>query len=854
METNAYIIFNSSAIARFEAAARGGGESVTQFFTEQREAFQKLESSLNAVDKNNEKMKQNVIGSALSASGAGIALGVTVGANTLMAGVLAGTASMAGAITVGVMAGGGLALVVAGVVVPLLLAGADRMALIEIANMTDIPLEIENIHQDSGEQTHGPPNNIILPIELQKFEDGSVVETTAGAVFVFKKKYGLFGTLGAIKFKPVPGKLPHGLYVGWGVPYSGDNNCAVSVGASYESAKAFYDQWIDPKKPRLVHSSANEFGYEAYCGIDTTESDLVHMLVVLKDANEKERRPPVLDARYYLASYPDLVQAYGDSNFSEAMRHWVQSGLPEGRRSSPAFDVHFYLNFHSDLLSHPQASYQWAAEHWIASGIKEGRCSSPAFDVNFYLEQNPAVKRAFGEDYLAAIKHWIEFGLPKGSISAPSFHPRFYLERNPDVRRAFGEGDYFSTLIHWQQFGIVEGRPSSPAFDLKYYLEQNPEVREIYKGAGLHMAAVSHWLRSGIKEGRLSSPIFNVKYYLERYGKHFRLADYSAAINHWLAYGYRLGLRGAPLVMEPIGDQTMDEGKSLAVNIRVHDPCQKSLTLAATLPVFGVLTDRGDGTGVLTFEPTYDAVERHSINISVVVSATDPQGEKVEDSFTLSVRNVNRPPVLESIGPISIGEGSELVKTICAADPDKQVASLKAAGLPRFATFSDKGKGVGELKLQPNYKDAGLYHITLTATDPEGATDKESFSIRIFNVLRPLPTEIQKHAFERDKGLIEIKFKNWLPDLALQVQIRAGTGWANILNDTGGRGWFHETLNQNDVIRYGYGPNVLGSQYRWVIYDKAEGLTDGWAVSEAFTIDEMSKNIVLTVTLPAEKN
>lgn len=306
-----------------------------------------------------------------------------------------------------------------------------------------------------------------------------------------------------------------------------------------------------------------------------------------------------------------------------------------------------------------------------------------------------------------------------------------------------------------------------------------------------------------------------------------------------------------PPLLEPIGPLVVDENSELAKAIGASDPDRQTVQFKVEGgPGFVSLKDNGNSTGELILKPGYE----DSGQYLAVVTATDPEGGRAEEAVPITVRNVNRPPVLDLIGPVSIGEGSESVKTIRAADPDKQVASLKAAGLPRFAAFGDKGKGVGELKLRPNYKDAGLYHVTITAADSEGATDKETFSIRVFNVLRPLPTEIQKHAFERDKGLIEIKFKNWLPGLALQVQRRTEAGWANVMNDTGGRAWFHETLNQNDVVRYAYGPNALGSQYRWVIYDKAEGLTDGWAVSEAFTIDEMSKNIVLTVTLPAEKN
>jgi len=106
--------------------------------------------------------------------------------------------------------------------------------------------------------------------------------------------------------------------------------------------------------------------------------------------------------------------------------------------------------------------------------------------------------------------------------------------------------------------------------------------------------------------------------------------------------------------------------------------------------------------------------------------------------------------------------------------------------------------------------------------------------------------------FQNNEGVIELKVKGLLPNLASQVQIQSGAGWVNVTNANGDRAWFHETLVAGEVVRYAYGHNALGGLYRWVIYDKAEGLDQGWAVSAEFVISEMGKHIVVEVTLPGE--
>jgi hypothetical protein len=307
-----------------------------------------------------------------------------------------------------------------------------------------------------------------------------------------------------------------------------------------------------------------------------------------------------------------------------------------------------------------------------------------------------------------------------------------------------------------------------------------------------------------------------------------------------------LDLLNAPPVLQNIPPIVVDENSQVNRMVLAADPEGEPLTFSLNGPPFATLTATGANTAKLAVQPGFD----DSGNYLARVRAIDPHGEFDEKFVSIMVRNVNRPPVLANIGPIVAHEGSSLIRTITATDPDLQAVAFNATGLPGFAVFNDEGSGTGRLTLQPDYKDAGLYHTTMSVTDPEGATDSESFSIRVINVLMPLATQITELPFQPNEGVIELKVNNLLPNLASQVQIQNGAGWVNITNANGDRAWFHETLVAGEVVRYAYGHNALGGLYRWVIYDKAEGLDQGWAVSAEFSIVEMGKHIVVEVTLP----
>ena len=85
-----------------------------------------------------------------------------------------------------------------------------------------------------------------------------------------------------------------------------------------------------------------------------------------------------LSPAYYLNFYGDLLSAFGAGNYRTALDHFLFSGLHEGRRASPTFDVGYYLSIYPDLQqAFGPTNYPTAFDHWVLTGRSEGRRGVP---------------------------------------------------------------------------------------------------------------------------------------------------------------------------------------------------------------------------------------------------------------------------------------------------------------------------------------------------------------------------------------------------------------------------------------------------------------------------------------------
>ena len=181
-----------------------------------------------------------------------------------------------------------------------------------------------------------------------------------------------------------------------------------------------------------------------------------------------------------------------------------------------------------------------------------------------------------------------------------------------------------------------------------------------------------------------------------------------------------------PPVLTSPGNRQVSEGELLTFTLSATDPDGDPVTFGytGTLPAGASLTP----AGVFAWTPDPDDAGTYPVTFTVSDgSLTD------SNTVTITVTNVNRPPVLTDPGPQSGAEGQALTFTLSGSDPDGDTLTYSADTLPAGATLDP---ATGAFSWTPDYDDAGSYPVTFTASDGT-ATDAETVTITVTNTNRP---------------------------------------------------------------------------------------------------------------------
>ena len=188
-----------------------------------------------------------------------------------------------------------------------------------------------------------------------------------------------------------------------------------------------------------------------------------------------------------------------------------------------------------------------------------------------------------------------------------------------------------------------------------------------------------------------------------------------------------------PPVLNSIGNMTMNEGGRLGRTLGASDPDGNGLVFSVNgLPDFVTFIDRGDGTAIFDSMPAVGDAGVYTITVTVTDDGAPPLSDS--ETFTLTVVQGNRPPVLDPIAELEVVEGEILSQVVSASDPDGNTLVFTAS-LPTFATLINNGDGTATLLANPAAGDGGTYMIVVTVTD-DGApalNDEQAFTL----IVRP---------------------------------------------------------------------------------------------------------------------
>ncbi|HXW09689.1 MAG TPA: tandem-95 repeat protein [Steroidobacteraceae bacterium] len=178
------------------------------------------------------------------------------------------------------------------------------------------------------------------------------------------------------------------------------------------------------------------------------------------------------------------------------------------------------------------------------------------------------------------------------------------------------------------------------------------------------------------------------------------------------------------------GDEAIDELTLFTVDVNATDPDVPANTLSYSFDQAPEGAEIDPLSGVITWTPGETQDGEHLF----VVRATDNGTPSMSDTeeFSVTVNEVNLPPVLNAIGDRTVSEGELLTFTVGATDPDVPANTLAftATGLPAGATF-DPATGVFSWMPSEAQGPATYNGITFEVADLKGLFDSETISITV---------------------------------------------------------------------------------------------------------------------------
>jgi len=231
------------------------------------------------------------------------------------------------------------------------------------------------------------------------------------------------------------------------------------------------------------------------------------------------------------------------------------------------------------------------------------------------------------------------------------------------------------------------------------------------------------------KSGMVGGPtpvFYNGKLYLYYFGS--KNNQVWTQVYFGLSIGEFEGDGNNPPVLNPIGNKSINEGQTLSFTVSGSDPDGDALVYSASNLPTGASFNAG--TRTFSWTPTYNQAGIYN-NVHFEVSdgiATD------SEDITITVNNVNRPPVLTAIGNKSINEGESLSFTVSGSDPDGDNLIYSASNLPQGASFN---AGTRTFSWTPTYQQAGTYPNVHFAVRDGSLSDSEDITITVNNVSGP---------------------------------------------------------------------------------------------------------------------
>ena len=234
----------------------------------------------------------------------------------------------------------------------------------------------------------------------------------------------------------------------------------------------------------------------------------------------------------YMENYPDLRAVYGNDPVKYYL-HYKNVGKSEGRIAykllnsaqylgvdyTEVYDAAYYARNNPQLFIDIDRDEWKLIRHFVETGMNEGKRGSAEFDVMQYKDAHPELVSQYGDDLKAYYIYYIEEGFTAGDSGTPYEEPVWIADepftyRGKDITYIY-DPEYYSThyddaaalagdpealIRHFVVYGMKEGRRGNKEFDPRIYMGRYIDVRNAYNN--LVEMTYDDYLNYGREAGR----------------------------------------------------------------------------------------------------------------------------------------------------------------------------------------------------------------------------------------------------------------------------------------------------------------------------------------------------------------
>jgi hypothetical protein len=169
----------------------------------------------------------------------------------------------------------------------------------------------------------------------------------------------------------------------------------------------------------------------------------------------------------------------------------------------------------------------------------------------------------------------------------------------------------------------------------------------------------------------------------------------------------------------------------LVLDISASDPEGFTpVLLVSDEPDSSYFTDNGDGTGRFIYYPDF-----YSAGVDTVrFTALDDFGLSDYEDVSITVTDVNMPPLIVFVGDTLVHEGDTLIATVIATDSsdyEPGPISLSNGHLPPNSDFVVTENGIGEFRFYPDFEQTGLDSAYFYAVDSDVPPMSDEIWVRL---------------------------------------------------------------------------------------------------------------------------